>query len=106
MLSKDGSGSVSLTNNTGLTVGTVDGVNGVSGSTVDLRTSTGDLTLDQVVTATGSGDAVVLSTPGNFINHAGDTAVRPTDTSGRWLIYSNAPAGKVFGDLVSNGTAL
>src|SRR5690606_27973355 len=99
-LSKDGTGSVSLRNSTGLIVGSVDGINGVSGSTVDLRTSAGDLTLDQAVTATGSGDAVVLATPGNFINNAGASAVQAG--SGRWLIYSDGPAGNTFGGLDSS----
>src|SRR5690606_5492672 len=46
-LAKDGTGSVSLRNSVALTVGSVDGINSVSGSTVDLRTGAGDLTLDQ-----------------------------------------------------------
>ncbi len=103
-LAKDGAGSVSLRHSAALTVGTVDGVNGVAGSTVDLRTTAGNLILNQAVTGSAPGNAVVLSTPGAFVNNAGASGV--STPAGRWLIYSNAPAGNTFGGLLSGQTAL
>ncbi|HRQ88159.1 MAG TPA: MBG domain-containing protein, partial [Bacteroidia bacterium] len=63
-------------------------------------------TLNQGVTGTATGDAVVLSTTANFINNAGATAVQATHASGRWLVYSNAPATNTFGNLASGQGAL
>ncbi|WP_341909504.1 filamentous hemagglutinin N-terminal domain-containing protein [Polaromonas sp. YR568] len=55
------------------------------------------------ITSTATGDAIVLS--GNtFINNAGSTAL--TATNGRWLVYSNAPAGNTFGGLASGNHAV
>ena len=104
-LAKNGAGSVSLRNAGALTVGSVDTINGVTGSTVDLRALVGNLTLAQGVTGTGSGNyAVALSTTANFINNAGANAVQTP--SSRWLVYSNAPAGNTFGGLNSGQGAL
>ncbi|HRQ88488.1 MAG TPA: MBG domain-containing protein, partial [Bacteroidia bacterium] len=103
-VSKDGTGSVSLRNASALAVGSVDGVNGITGSTVDLRALSGNLTLNQGVTGTGAGNAVVLSTTAGFINNAGNYAVQAS--SGRWLVYSDDPDGNFFGGLNSARHAL
>src|SRR5690606_6252281 len=103
-LAKDGSGSLAFTQAGALTVGTVDGVSGLFASSVDLRLSSGDLTLAQPVIATGTGNAVVLSTPAAFLNNAGANGVQAS--AGRWLIYSASPADNTFGGLVSGQAAL
>ncbi|MDI1271639.1 MAG: filamentous hemagglutinin N-terminal domain-containing protein, partial [Polaromonas sp.] len=55
------------------------------------------------ITSTATGDAIVLS--GNtFVNNAGSNAL--TASNGRWLVYSNAPAGNTFGGLVSGNNAV
>ncbi|UHC20203.1 filamentous hemagglutinin N-terminal domain-containing protein (plasmid) [Methylobacterium currus] len=51
-----------------------------------------------------SGQDPVLAAGGAFVNEAGRNAV--TATSGRWLIYSAAPAGNTFGGLDSGATAV
>ena len=58
------------------------------------------------VSASGSGNAIVLAAGGNFINNAGSTALDLGNPNGRWLIYSNAPGSDVFGDLDSGNTAI
>src|SRR5690606_9841084 len=103
-LAKDGSGSLAFTQAGALTIGTVDGVSGLFASSVDLRLSSGDLTLAQPVIATGTGNAVVLSTPAAFLNNAGANGVQAS--AGRWLIYSASPADNTFGGLVSGQAAL
>ncbi|MFO0105684.1 MAG: filamentous hemagglutinin N-terminal domain-containing protein [Burkholderiales bacterium] len=55
------------------------------------------------ITSTAPGDALVLS--GNtFVNNAGSNAL--TAANGRWLVYSNAPAGNTFGGLASGNNAV
>ncbi len=65
-----------------------------------------DLTLSggTAVSSNAAGDAVVLSAGRNFLNNAGASAV--STPNGRWLIYSAAPGGDVFGNLDSGNTAI
>jgi filamentous hemagglutinin family protein len=69
--------------------------------------SSGDLTIaaGAVIASSASGDAVVLSAVGNFINNAGSGALSLTG-SGRFLIYSAAPGTDTFGGLNSGNTAI
>ena len=93
---------VVVTSSSSLAVGNVLGTSGVTTTgNISLGTS-GDLTV-----ASGamiSGASPILAAAGNFINNAGSAAV--TATSGRWLIYSNAPSGNIFGGLNSGSTAI
>ena len=74
-----------------LTVGALDGVQGVSGSTVTLSTSgpASNLTTEYPVTASAPGTSVVLTAGGNFSNPAGPSGIDPG--AGRFLVYSTAP---------------
>ena len=67
----------------------------------------GNLTIAHgaTVNGTGSGNAVVLSTVGNFVNSEGSDAIGVTG-GGRWLVYSNAPGGDTFGALDSANAAI
>lgn len=80
-------GAVSMTQAAGnLTAGVI------SGSTVALK-SPGDLTLNGTLSASGTGDAVVLFADGLF-----STTGSPVNTpNGRWLAYLKDPGGHTFG---------
>jgi hypothetical protein len=94
--------SVAVNDSSALIVGTVLGTTGATASgSVSLVTS-GDLTIASG--ATVSGASPVLAAAGAFINGAGSSAV--TATSGRWLVYSNAPGSDSFGGLNSANTAI
>ncbi|WP_454654912.1 beta strand repeat-containing protein [Bosea beijingensis] len=67
--------------------------------------ASGGLTLDGTVTASGTGDAVVLASNGAFTNNAGAGALSLTG-GGRWLVYSDAPATASFGNLDSGQRAI
>ena len=95
-------GSVSFINNQNLTIGTVQAIAGITAAgTATIQTS-GNLTIASG--APVSAASPVLTAAGAFINNAGSAAV--TATSGRWLIYSNTPAGNTFGGLDSSNTAI
>ena len=98
-------GSINFNDTSGLTIGTVAGTSGIASSGSVIVTTSGSLTIasgSRVVT-TGTGNNIVLSALNNFINNEGSDAV---SSSGRWLIYSNAPAGDTFGNLDSANTAV
>ncbi|ALV04976.1 YDG domain-containing protein [Roseateles depolymerans] len=96
-------GSLALVNGKSLTVGTADGVNGITvDKTVDVRLSgaTSDLTLAQAVHATNSGNettGILLASGRNFTNNAGAAALQ--SDAGRWLVYSTTPTADVRGGL-------
>jgi hypothetical protein len=73
-------------------------------SAVSINTrSTAGVTLDasSSLTASGSGDAIVLNTgTGNFTNNAGASVF--TASNGRWLVYSNSPLLDTRGGLAYN----
>lgn len=100
----DGSGGVKLTNSGALAVGTVLGVSGVSAASAELRTLAGDLTLDQTVTASGAGTAIVIAPAEDFVNAVGASAL--SAANGRWLVYTGSKAGATFGNLDSGNTAI
>ncbi len=67
-----------------------------------LNTTTGDLTLNGTITASGSGDSIVLVAAHDFANNTGSSALAPG--AGRWLVYSTNPAnpGDKRGGLIYN----
>ena len=58
------------------------------------------------ITSGASGDAIVISAVGDFLNYAGPGSVSATGPGGRWLIYAADPETSVFGDLDSGNTAI
>ncbi|MBQ0929782.1 autotransporter-associated beta strand repeat-containing protein [Ideonella alba] len=78
-------GTLSLNNAASLAVGAI-----TSTGPITVSTSGGhaDLTLTQALHSDASGDAVVLSAGGRFINQAGASAIT-TGAGGRFLVYSN-----------------
>ncbi len=103
-------GTIDFNDGGSLTIGTVDGTAGATGSGPVTLTTSGSLTIASgtSVSAGGAGNDVVLSAAADFINDAGSSAVT---ASGNWLIYSNAPDTDTFGPtnptyLNSNNTAI
>ena len=88
---------VSLVDSNALTVGASSVVS------IAARTLSGNLTLGGNITASGSGDAVVLASAANFINSGSSTLTTP---AGRWLIYANTHTGNTFGGLMSGNQAI
>ncbi|MDC6167116.1 YDG domain-containing protein [Paucibacter sp. XJ19-41] len=92
-----------LTNGRALTVGTADGLAGVTASkTVDirLRGAGADLVLDQAVRAGNAGNAarpLLLAAGGNFHNRAGSAAL--SAGGGSWEVYSADPGLDTVGGL-------
>lgn len=86
----------------GLTVGTVLGVHGVSGTGNVSLSTTGPLTI--VSDATVSGGSVTLSAGTAFINNRGADAV--VSTADSWWIISNNPFDNVFNGLDSGNAAV
>ncbi|WP_176442372.1 MBG domain-containing protein [Noviherbaspirillum humi] len=70
----------------------------VQGKTITATTPTGsNITLNGTVSATASGDSVVLAAGGNFVNNAGASAINPG--AGRYLVYSQSPLLNTLGGL-------
>ena len=65
--------------------------------------SGGDVTLgsDASITTTGTGDALVIASAGNFINQSGGGALQ-VGGGGRWLVFLNAPANSTPGGLTAS----
>ncbi|MFN5048706.1 YDG domain-containing protein [Roseateles sp.] len=97
---------VKLSNAASLTVGSADGLNGVSASdSVDLRAlgANSDLLLKQAVSAGNSsaaGTPLLLQAGKNFVNNAGASALS-AGGAGRWLVYSTTPTADTRGGLIS-----
>lgn len=95
-----------LSNAASLTVGTADGLTGVSASdSVDLRAlgANSDLILNQAVSAGNSsaaGTPLLLQAGRNFVNNAGASALN-VGGAGRWLVYSTTPTADTRGGLSS-----
>ncbi|MBV8837151.1 MAG: hypothetical protein JO000_11485, partial [Alphaproteobacteria bacterium] len=71
-----------------------------------MLSTSGNLTVAPTGTVTaGANQGVVLSAGGDFVNNRGSDAITVSG-SGRWLIYSAAPAGDTFGNLDSHNTAV
>ena len=99
-------GAVSLTDSSALTVGTVNATAGITSSGVVTLLATGDLTIASgAKIASGTGDNIVISATGAFVNNESSDAVA-AGTGGRWLIYSADPTGDTFGSLDSTNTAI
>jgi len=72
--------------------------------TIRAQTLAGDLTVNGVIAAAGSGDSIVLAAAGNFVNTAGAAVLNPG--AGRWIVYSTTPGGNTFGGLASGNQAI
>jgi trimeric autotransporter adhesin len=86
---------------TALAVGTVGSLSGIAAGSLQVRTLSGNLTLDQPVSATAaSGNSLVLAAGGNLINNVGPGALSTNGTA-RFLIYSGSPAGTLLGGITA-----
>ena len=107
-------GSVSYVDAGALSIGTVNTVGITATGLVDVRTQTGNLTLNNAISTTNNtANAVTLvadvaatpnatGTGGNFINNAGAGAIT-TGAGGAWRIYTGNPTGTTRGGLVEAG---
>ncbi len=84
---------------TGLSI--VDSGVAATGALIIENASTLTIAANGSVTSAASGDAIVLATPGGFINQAGSGAI--ATPNGRWLVASSGAAAEVRGGL--NGTS-
>lgn len=108
-----GSGSLTFKNATALAIGTVASVNGINTpGVIDIRTTTGNLTLNKSVTTTstslsavtlgaGVGSSAGASTGGDVVINS--PASVSTGTGARTLIYTGSVSGSNFNQLVSQG---
>ena len=97
------SGALTFNNNQDLAISGI-----VSSAGAVTITAAGNLTLAagaQVASTQISGNSLVLSATGNFINNSGSTAASVAGAA-RWLVYSNAPGTDTFDNLNSNNTAI
>ncbi len=102
------SGDLNLKAGNNLTYTSADAinVNAVEGNTVFLQSGAGkDITTNGRITTTGSGNAAVLASGGNFINNYGANLFS-TSGGGRWLIYSADPALNTRGNLAPSEDAI
>ena len=95
-------GSLSFMDAQNLTLGSVQGISGITANGAITIADSGNLTIESGSRVSGASPA--LSATGAFINDSTDTAV--VATSGRWLIYSAAPSEDRFDDLNSQNTAI
>jgi hypothetical protein len=92
---------IQSTNTSGVTVDSSI----ISPAAVTLDAQGGVTIASGVALTAGSNSNVVIAANGAFVNNAGSAAVAVSGT-GRWLIYSSAPASDTFGNLNSNNTAI
>lgn len=69
-----------------------------------VRSTVADITQNAVITATGSGDSIVLASARNWLNSTGSASPFVPGT-GRFLVYSADPFGNSFGAFSSPGNA-
>jgi hypothetical protein len=74
-------------------------VNNASSILAHAQGASGNITLNGVLTATGTNTAILLAAGNDFINNAGVSAL--VTPSGRWLVYSTNPADNTLGGLTS-----
>jgi len=93
-----GTGNITLSSAGAMTVGALTAKNILAKTT----TSTANLAIaaGKTLTATGTGDALILSAGQNFVNNSGSTALKATN--GRWLVYSGNPSADTTGGLSSD----
>jgi filamentous hemagglutinin family protein len=98
-------GSLTLLDSAGtLTIGAVDGLSGIStNGIVKVMAAGGALTLSNSVSASGTGDPLILAANGTFTNSAGTSALT-AGGGGRWLVFSQSPLTSSNGGLT--GTPL
>ena len=92
-------GAVAITNAGAVNLLAADGItfDASNAATIRAETSSGDITLDGAITATGGGDSIVLASAANFTNNAGAAALNAG--AGRWLVWSTDPALDARGGL-------
>jgi filamentous hemagglutinin family protein len=94
-------GDLQFTDSTSLTVGSVGSATGIAdtggGVTLMAPGASSDITLDEPVAGSGSGNTVILAAGRNFINNFGAAAIDPG--SGRFLAYSTSLPADTFGGL-------
>ena len=107
-IAASGAGNVSVYDRSALTVGTVDGNEGIDATgIVKLATGSGsDITLAKAIVTTDSSStstdgAITLLSGQNFINNAGSNALR-TGNGGNWLVYSADPSANIIGGVSYN----
>jgi filamentous hemagglutinin family protein len=91
----NGTGDVTLVDADALTIGAS------SVGRLSAQTLSGNLTLGGNITATGSGDTIVLAAAANFDNSGGNSLDPNAGGGGRWLVYSTDPANDNRGGLES-----
>lgn len=83
--------SVNYLDSNALSIGSVNGTTGINNTgAVQVRTASGNLTVDQNVVAGGGGNSIVLAAGAAFDNNRGAGALT-AGTGGRYLIYSSTP---------------
>jgi len=102
------SGAIDLNSNGNTTLSVV--TSGTISTSTAASIATGDVTMiasggitlgsGSVMSASGTGDALVLANGGNFVNNAGAGAL--STPNGSWLVYSVNPALDTDGGLVNN----
>ena len=96
---KLGNGGLSFANTSGVTVGIgADGI--VSGGAVAIHAQSGNVVLERGISVSGLGSIVLDAAGGNFVNHAGATAL--ATASGGWQVYSTSPSSDERGGLTPN----
>ncbi|MDG2989843.1 filamentous hemagglutinin N-terminal domain-containing protein [Candidatus Synechococcus calcipolaris G9] len=91
----DATGDIEFINSGTLIIGQVNPTGVTGANSVNIRTQSGNLILNQPVQAQNS---ITLVTPNNFINNFGSGAIQ--STGDRWLVYSFSPSSNVNGGLV------
>tara|TARA_R110000868_G_scaffold262401_1_gene520960 strand:- start:131504 stop:135076 length:3573 start_codon:yes stop_codon:yes gene_type:complete len=81
-------------------------LNSVTGNTVTIQTtgSTADITLNNTITASNSGNAIIMASGDDFINNVGATVLNTTDMNGRWLVYSETPTANTRNSLLPDSS--
>lgn len=92
-------GSVNYVDSNAVAVGTVNTAGITTTGAAQVRTVTGNLTVDQGVTAGGSGNSIVMAAGSGFVNNAGANSLNVGSGGGRYLIYTNTFGGTTLGGL-------
>ncbi|MDG2991045.1 filamentous hemagglutinin N-terminal domain-containing protein [Candidatus Synechococcus calcipolaris G9] len=91
----DATGDIEFVNSGTLIIGQVNPTGVTGANSVNIRTQSGNLILNEPVQAQNS---ITLVTPSSFINNAGANGIE--STVGDWLVYSFSPASNSKGGLV------
>ncbi|MEI8396863.1 MAG: filamentous hemagglutinin N-terminal domain-containing protein [Rhodospirillaceae bacterium] len=90
---------VRYSSNSPLLIGSVSGVDGIM-ATGQVTLVTNGLTLDKGITASGTGDEIILSVGNSFVNNVGGSGLVPNN-GGRFLVYTTSTNtfGSYYGQL-------